>query len=754
MDTNLDTIDSKTGKAPTTRVKDAAALNSTVKKILEDDLISAQGRVEIQRMLDGAPPFVEQFLKSSGQDGRCNLNFGDGKARIKAEMAGYYDLTDSVPVLATILPDVKGADIQQRVEWGEIMSEEWHRELKDWADFDNTHQLLVQKMCAHGIGVLYHKDDVDWHWDAAGLEDFKFPRRAPMSAEKIPIAVCTREVEVGELYSWISNLPKKDDRWNAKEVQDAILMAQNGSIPNDGTAWEKWQEMAKNNDLSMSAAAQDIVRVVHVWIKEFSGRVSQYLTLRSGNNKDFLFKCPNRFDCIDQCYTIFTYEIGSNGLLHSVRGQGHEIYPQIQVLNSLRCQLVDNAKLSGSLLLQPKNAESAEDLAILFYGGAAYIPPGVDVQNGQLNNPSQNILPVIQDMTMLMRRNTGDVPTSQPETQRDKTKFEVQAELTRESVIPTASLNLFYQPWRRHLKETYRRFAREGVKEDDPGGKQVLAYRKRCVERGVPSEVLTMEAQVEPMRAIGYGSPTNRLLALDEFMQYYGSLDPLGQNNLLRDRFAQKVGYAQVDRYVPKIEENGRQPVDIEVAELQNAAMSAGTQVSVRPNDPHLIHMPVHMPNIQNDLTQIEGGNQDPNLLQIVQIKMDHITQHMQHVHPDKLTKEIVGQLSKEYNNTIERVQAAVMHAQREAERAAQEQAQAQGQQPSPEQAKTQQQLEAKQAMHEQDMKHTEEMHALKMQLAGQESEQRRRQTDLNQAVRLTGIAAQQRVNAATKPNK
>ncbi len=754
MDTNQETIDPKTGKAPESRFKDAASLNSSVKKIIEDDLLSAQARVEIQRMLDGAPPYAEQLLKGSGQDGRCNLNFGDGKARLKAEMAGYYDLTDSVPVLATILPDAPAVEIQQRVEWGDTMAEEWHRELKDWADFDNVHQLLVQKMCSHGLGVLYHKDDIDWHWDAAGMEDFKFPRRSPMSAEKIPMAICTREVEVGELYTWIQDLPAKDKRWNEKEVETAILMAYSGQ-PFANDAWEKWQEMAKNNDLYMSSSANNCVKVVHVWVKEYSGKVSQYLTLRDGTNSDYLFKCPNRFDSVNQCYTVFAYEIGSNGFLHSVRGQGHEIYPQVQVLNSLRCQLVDNAKLSGSLLLQPKSAESAEDLAILYYNGAVYLPPNVEVANGQLNNPSQNILPVIQDMTMLMRRNTGDVPTNQPESERDKTKFEVQAELTRESVIPTASLNLFYQPWRRHLKEVYRRFSRKGVTENEPGGKEILAYRKRCMARGVPEAVLTADAQVEPMRAIGFGSPTNRLMALDEFMQYYGSLDPVGQNNLLRDRFAQKVGYAQVDRFVPKIEDNGRQPVDIEVAELQNVAMSAGTPTTVRPNDPHLIHMPIHLPSIQNDLTQIEGGNEDPNLLQVVQVKMDHITQHMQHVHPDKLTEKTVAQLSKDYNNTNERVQAAVMHAQRQAAKQQEEAAQAQpGGPPTKEQLQTQQKLQQNDAVHQQNMQQTQDMHDLKMKLSADESEQRRRQSDLNEAVRTSGLAAQQRVKQAAAAAK
>ena len=127
---------------------------------------------------------------------------------------------------------------------------------------------------------------------------------------------------------------------------------------------------------------------------------------------------------------------------------------------------------------------------------------------------------------------------------------------------------------------------------------------------------------------------------------------------------------------------------------------------------------------------------------------MDHITQHMQHVHPDKLTEKTVAQLSKDYNNTIERVQAAIMHAQRQAQKAQQEQAK-QGQPPTKEQAMAAQKLQANQDLHNQNMQNTQQMHDLKMKLSADESEQRRRQSDLNEAVRTSGLAAQQRVKEA-----
>lgn len=669
-------LDPVTGAVPTSRIKDAASLNAVVANIRQMDSISSLKRVDVQKMLDGAPPLDPNWLRETGQEGRCNLNFLDGKARIKAEMAGYYDLTDSVPTLATVLTDYGAPDDPERAVWNGILSEEFHRLLKDWKAFDVTYQLLIQHFCSHGIGFLYFQDELDWRWSCAGLEDFKVPRGTTLNEDDCDIAVCFREVSVGKLWSWIKDVPDNDKRWNKDQVKQAILKAADSTntklIP---AMWEKWQEIAKNNDLYASSRAQDTVKLAHCWVKEFDGAISQYLTLAMGGNEDYLFKCPHRFDRITQCFTFFPYEVGSNGLFHSVRGKGHEILGSVQVLNDLRNQTVDNAKLSGSLLIQPASATDAEDLAILFYGGATYIPPGVTIVNGELNNPSQGVLPIIRDITGLLNQNSGETAEESADNSNEKTKFQVQSELAKEARLPTANMNLFYQPWGRHLNEVWRRVSNKDLTAKDPGGKEVLEMWDRIISRGVPKEAIFAAKRVMPMRAIGYGSPGNRLLALDEFMQFYGSLDPIGQNNLLRDRFAQKVGYTQVDRYVPRADANGRMPTDQEIAELQNVAMSAQVQVSVVPNDHHIIHIQAHLPSITHDLDQLESGQNDPQILSAAQIKIQHIAEHIKLLKPDKLNKAVVAELSRQFNNAAERVKAATEYAQREAAKQAADQA-------------------------------------------------------------------------------
>lgn len=665
MAEDLATLDPQTGAAPARRIKDVSSLNGIIKAIITADEPAALARLDVQEMLDGAPPYNPDQIRQSGQEGRCNLNFGDGKARVKSESAGYYDLINSVPVLARIF--TKFGD---EADWSynsNVISEEFHRMLMSWKAFSPSFQLLVQKFTSHGLGFLYFKDDIDWHWSVAGLDDFKLPRSASIIEDDLDMACCLREITVGKLYGWYQTAGT-DPRWNKKAVEDAILNAHDPTQKTGPGVWEKFQEMAKNNDMFASATAKNSVSLAHCWVREFSGKVSYYLTLRGGENTDFLFKCEDRYDCIDQCFTYFPFEIGSNGSLHSARGLGHEVLAAVQVLNTLRCQTVDNAKLSGSLLLQPTNETSAEDLAILFYAGAAYIPPNVKVQSNTLNNPSQGILPIIHDMQLSLRQNTGDTLSKASDTSNEKTKFQVQAELLKEAVLPTANLDLFYDPWGRHLEEVWRRCRRKSVKDSDEGGQDILDMIKRCVDRNVPKEAIYAADHIVPMRAVGYGSPANRLLAFDEFMQYFGQLDPVGQNNLLRDRFAQRVGYAQVDDYVPRIDKGARAPTDTEIAELQNVAMSTGAKLTVRGNDNHILHLQTHFPDLAKDCEASESGQASQQLLAVMTLKISHSKEHVDLLKPDKLNEKTVAELIRQYNNLSQRVEAATKHAMRAAE--------------------------------------------------------------------------------------
>jgi hypothetical protein len=179
-------------------------------------------------------------------------------------------------------------------------------------------------------------------------------------------------------------------------------------------------------------------------------------------------------------------------------------------------------------------------------------------------------------------------------------------------------------------------------------------------------------------------------------------------------------------------------PVDLEIAELQNNAMSGGTPSTVVPNDNHILHVQVHLPSLTGDLDALESGQLTPQLLQSAQIKAQHVQEHMKTVKPDKLQGKLVAELTRQVNNAVERVQAAINHAQM-----AQAKAQKKGQTMSADSALKSQESQA-------DIRRKDEEHALKMKLMEQEGNQKAALRDSETASKIHAEALKARLKGLT----
>jgi hypothetical protein len=656
-ESSLDPLDIKglnpeTGAAPKCRVDSVDAARSIYLAIKKSDEGSSRNRALIDGMFNGNPPFNANDLIEMGQGDRTNLDFGDAAAIKEQALAGYYDLTSSVDKLARV--QTNHGTSEQAAEWSEIISEEFHRTLREWREFEFNHQRLSDYFVSHGVGVTFFEDEVDWRYRVAGLSEFRIPRATRANESEIEVATADREYRADELYSFIRD-PKVAEElgWDVNTTRTAI---QRACYANQATVtladWEKLEVELKNNDLLYGQAKSKVVKVVHMWVREFSGKVSHLIFLQEplespcGCKETFLFKRENRFESPTNCFVTFCYGVG-NGTYHGIRGLGFKIYPHIQVLNRLRCGMVDGALLSSSLIVQPSDSSSRalDDLTLTYYGPYALFPPGLKIVEKAVPNLQQNIIPVINDMAMQMQNNTGSYQTRATTADgQARTAYEVRSQLQKEATLSSASINLFYHPWKRLLTEVYRRLSRRDYTALEPGGKEAVEFRKRCIKRGVPMEAILKVKQVDPVRAIGYGSPQMRMAAVDETMQIFGSLDEAGRINLLRDRIACRFGQEVVDRYLPPPQTSLRPPMDYKIAVLENATMSSGSGIPVSPGENHFIHASTHLQALdQLDQAVAQGGSQPQQALMAFQMFLPHLAQHVQALGQDLVRKDEVA---------------------------------------------------------------------------------------------------------------
>jgi hypothetical protein len=679
----LETI-SDSGKAPRTRIKDAKSAHAIYISIRNADDASSIDRQKIQSMLDGEPPYSPQQLKSLGQGYRANLNFGESAAALETALSAYSDLVNSVDRLASV--KTSEGDPAQRVEWENIIAEEFHRTITDWDEFFYKQQMLAHQFVSQGVGVAYFEDNRSWKWSVCGLKDFKVPRGTPACDTKVEVATIERHYLVGELYQFIEN-PKiaTELGWNVEETRRAILLSTDNGTSSNSRDWERLQEELKNNDLMYSHARSKVVRCIHYFVKEFDGTISHYIATRAGDSDDFLFKKPSRFEHANEAFVLFSYGIGTNGLLHSVRGLGYKLFPFIQLSNRMRNAIVDGAMLSSALMIQPATGEDVSNLSLMYNGPLSILPPGINVVDKSMPNLAGNVLPIVRDLEVVRQNNTGTYNPKQVMPDGDaRTATEVQAQLAQQSLLSAQAMNLYYIPFQKLLAEQFRRLATVKYRSDEPGGEEAIEFRKRIEARGVPWKAVEKVYRVQAVRAIGAGSPGARMLAFNEFMAIMPRFDEVGQRNLIRDRVAARVGYDQVDRYIPKGEVE-RIPIDAKIAELENDAMQGGRGVSVNPGENHAVHAKVHLEDANRFLQALQQNQVDPKVaMSYLQVQYPHSTAHVEQLASDPSRREEVGIAKQILNQMREAVENIGKQLAAQAKREAQARASQQGGQVDP----------------------------------------------------------------------
>jgi hypothetical protein len=270
-------------------------------------------------------------------------------------------------------------------------------------------------------------------------------------------------------------------------------------------------------------------------------------------------------------------------------------------------------------------------------------------------------------MAMVRQSNTGSYRTQMnAPTGKPRTATEVEAQLANEAILTTNAMNLFYVPWGKLLREQFRRLQRDTWVPGEPGADEAKKFRSRLEERGVPWAAVKAVYDVDAVKAVGLGSPAARLSAFNEFMQMLPRFDEVGQLNAVRDRVAARVGYDQVDRYIPNPTVKNRIPADAKIAELENGAMQAGRKVTVMPNENHAIHLTMHLKETQPIVQAVQNNQiQDKqNTMMFLTLVYEHSNEHLIKIADDPTKQGEIGQAKLAMNLLRE----AVVNLQRDVE--------------------------------------------------------------------------------------
>jgi len=268
------------------RIRDGWHAHSIFRKLEWDDTNAEEARAKIDYQIDGGLPYSPQVMRDANRGDEANVNFREAKAEDDLAQTPFIEMTTVTPILWNI--QASHGNETDRVQWGRIISEKFTKTVRDWGeDFDYFRLRLAQQFTRHGAGFTYWEDEYDWRWRSDGLSPFKLPRKTESRTSAIPYCICKREMSIDELYRKIRNEKATKDLglWNIDAVKRALVYASSSGQTWYNYGWEQFQKEVKENDIEFSTRSE-MVRIFHLWCREFDGTVSHYIGLQDGVQRE------------------------------------------------------------------------------------------------------------------------------------------------------------------------------------------------------------------------------------------------------------------------------------------------------------------------------------------------------------------------------------------------------------------------------------------------------------------------------------
>lgn len=630
---------------PKTRVQDASSVRAMLYTLIEDDQTASYRRAQIQGIIDGNAPYNEQQLREMGQADRINVNWGHAEGKIENAAIPYFDILTSVNYYATV-KTAYGKDAGKREEWSRIISEEFHKLLdRTNPNFLAQHQIAQKQLVIHGQACMFWGDEMDFRAKAVEPWQVIVPRGASVDWQNWEFCYVLDDLYTEELFRYIDDEEAAErGGWDVEQCRQAIVDAKIDE-QDQRRPWEWYQKEFKNNSLYYSYAKSKIIKVAHMYVREYDGRVSHYVFDRM-NSTEFLCKKESCYPNFSNAFSIFLNGVG-NGYYHGVRGLGQKVYKWAEAMNRINNSLCEGVIVGSAVMFQPQTAKDAEQLKTVQIGPYRILPPGLQLTQV---NVAANLGAAMQTAQMFQSQESDEIGSFLPSVAggRKKSNKEVEAEIGEKSRLTNTRAEIYLQALDVHYREVFRRAANPNILMEDHGGPEAIRFQEACMDRGVPQAALLDIESVKATRSIGQGSSAARMQAMKLIEQYIPQLPESNRTRVINANIAAIAGQTGVEAFgIP--EEQKPDGNNLSIASLENNSFMNGGQVLIDPDQNHFVHLTVHLQDAGSKVQAIQQQQADPRQVAgYMQGIIPHILTHLKYLEQDPTRKEQFESLNEQ----------------------------------------------------------------------------------------------------------
>lgn len=641
------------GQPPDCRMRSAVRVQDFVQQLINAAEKRDKVFALVDGLVDGNPPYNPKKLRESGTAGRCNANWGTGRAYWESAAGSFYDLSAEAPGVVQI--ETSFGNEENRVAWSRELCRQADLSFAKNKSWDHYRQMSLNEMVLHGYGPMFWDNAQVCFPRAIASRQLLVPNDTPADLDRWEICAIPFTYYPPELYGHILNpIAARTIGWRPDFVRLVIMnaMAQQIAGPRNQD-WTWYQNQLKQNSYDYFNDIK-VCKLAHVFWREFPrkgeqrGRVTHAIVERQSTTStpiDFLFLDVGRYESFYQAINPIYFDCGREGLHHTTTGLGVKMYSGCEYENRMLCNLFDKAS-APKVLFKPNTAEAANKFQLSTFSDWGLVPPGTEIMQMPIQGFLQDGLSMYRTSSDLMRSNLSQY---RQQVQPDKpgnpeTATEVRKNAVQQSALGNTTFAKHYAQLDLLYTEIVRRLC--NINSNHPDAKD---FQQRCMDNGVPKACFGRIESVQAVRVVGQGSPFIRQSVTTSLLAIIGRLPETGQQNLIDDFIASHAGQAAVSRYTmarktPSIMEGDQH----ERAMNQVADAKLNIMPVFSPSQNPVIFATTFLQAASQALESLQQGADMAEVIQFLNTIGPGIQLHIQRMASDPTRKQIAAALGQQ----------------------------------------------------------------------------------------------------------
>lgn len=667
-------------------------MSATPQKVLDiiqdlkrADELRAPNRALILRQMNGQAPFTDAQMAENKIDVSFNTKTGTNLlAQANRQWCNAF-----LKTARYFHVDLEDAPVDRGMDWSQIITKEVNKPLKRSRNYYHQVRQTGAGVMLTGVGPkMWTPFDDDWCPGFVAIEDLLVPTDTEVSMDMSHFAR-RRGMSYWDLYNkTLAKGKNVDPGWKLGVVRKLLASIKDKTTSDPMWDWQNAPEKAAEL-FKQDATYWQSDAVPKLWLWDFFSRDDQtgewHLQIVPDENWTATYgttdepvafvydKAKPVAPNLDQLLHVQFGDgnVKSPFMYHSVRSLAWLLFDLCQVQDMTLCRFI--GKVFEDMMLLMRVQDPADKAAVdKIHFGLRYglLPEGIGFVT---RDQRYQFDPQLTQMLLsTLRQHMGESASSYTQdidsgTEKERTKFEVQALLAQTSALLSSLLNNAYIQAEFEYREIARRLCDPKSRNAD-----AKAFRKRCLEQGVPEKWLDVERwDIHAEQVLGGGSKQLEIATSEKLMGARQFMEPSAQTRVLHNYVLALTDDAGMATALAPIKPTKVTDTVFDAA-LAWGTLMTGVPMPVKEGDSHreVVETLLRMMAMKVQQIMQSGGVGTPQDVIGLSNAANYVQQHIQLLAQD----ESEAQRVKQYGDVLGKIGNEVKAmAQRQAEAAAQQ---------------------------------------------------------------------------------